>query len=557
MPAASKLAVSPRARADRLWALAAGAITTVAAAVISTVVFGRIPHVQDSIAQLFQARILAGGHLWAPAPPLPEFFAAAHTVIRDGRWFAQYPPGHSLLLVPGVWLGVPWLVNPLLGGLAVIGVYFLALELFDRATARASAALGALSPFLLLMSAEFMAHAGALAALTFFLLFYVRAIRRRALRDGLSAGAALGLAILIRPYSALGVALPVMVHAAWRLYRERGALLRPLAGVAGGAVAGVALLLLYNWGTTGSPLRFGYIDLYGPSHGLGFGKGSWGPPHTLERGLRGAWRSLAALNGRLFEWPVSSLWPAALGVLLPARCLPARCLPAPCLHGQRFPARRRVGLALIPLSLLGVHVFYWYQDLCFGPRYVYEALAPILILSAVGLVAESRWIAARWRSQRAERAAMRIVVLVLALCFAIGGAVRWPRLFEAPAGVASLPAESPVRQGSYFRYFGRDFWGVGPYLGELVSAKVREPAIVFVRFREPQGDLLPIRHLSFGSAFAHQSPYLDRARVIYAHDRGAENAALMARYPHRKPFLYRGSLQSGALEVLARPPSGG
>jgi hypothetical protein len=528
-------------RADRLWPLVAGAVTTVAAAIVSSAVFGRIPHVQDSIAQLFQARILAGGRLWAPAPPLPEFFAAAHTVLRYGRWFAQYPPGHSLLLVPGVWLGVPWLVNPLLGGLAIVGVYFLALELFDRAVARVSVALGVLSPFLLLMSSEFMAHAGSFAALTFFLLFYLRAIRRRRSRDAIAAGAALGLAILIRPYSAFGVALPVMAHAAWRLLRERGAAVRPLACIAGGALAGVALLLLYNWGTTGNPLRFGYTELYGPSHGLGFGKGTWGPPHTLERGLRGAWRSLVALNGRLFEWPVSSLWPAALGVLLPS---------------QRYPALRRVGLALIPLSLLGVHVFYWYHDLCFGPRYAYEALAPILILSAVGLIVGSRWAATRLLPHRGGRDATRIGLLVAVMCFAVGGAARWPRLFQAPAGVAALPPESPVRQGSYFRYFGREFWGVGPYLGELVARQVREPALVFVRFREPQGDLLPIRHLSFGSAFVRQSPYLDRARVIYAHDRGARNAELMARYPRRKAYLYRGSLQSGTLEELARPAPG-
>ena len=151
-------------RADRVWALAAGGVTTVVAAILSAVVFGRIPHVQDSIAQLFQARIFAGGRLWAPAPPLPDFFGAAHMILRDGRWFSQYPPGHALLLVPGVWLGVPWLVNPVLGGLAVSGIYFLARELFDRATARVSALLAVLSPFLLLMSAEFMSHAGALAA---------------------------------------------------------------------------------------------------------------------------------------------------------------------------------------------------------------------------------------------------------------------------------------------------------------------------------------------------------------------------------------------------------
>jgi 4-amino-4-deoxy-L-arabinose transferase-like glycosyltransferase len=526
-------------RTDRVWALAAGAVTTIAAAVLASVVFGRIPHVQDSIAQLFQARIFAGGRLWAPAPPLPAFFEAAHMIVKDGRWFSQYPPGHALLLVPGVWLGVPWLVNPVLGGLAVVGIYFLARELFDRATARVSAALAVLSPFLLLMSAEFMSHVGSLFALTFYLLFYFRTIRRRDTRDGVIAGAFLALALLIRPYSAFGVALPTWVHAAWRLRAERRALARPLAWTALGGAAGIVLLLLYNWGTTGSPLRFGYTELYGPSHGLGFGKGSWGPPHTLGRGLAATWQTLAALNARLFEWPLTSLWPAVLGLLIPT---------------QRYPAGRRVGLALIPVTLLGVYVFYWFSDLCFGPRFVYEALAPILILSAIGLIAGSRWIATQFLPHRGGRDAT-LVGLLVAVLFSAGGAVtRWPRLFEAPPGIAALPPESPVRQGSYFRHFGHEYWGVGPYLGELVEARIHEPAIVFVHFREPQADhVLPLRNLGFGSAFARQSPYFGRARIIYAHDLGARNAELMARFPQRKAYVYRGSLQSGTLEELPRP----
>jgi len=304
-------------------------------------------------------------------------------------------------------------------------------------------------------------------------------------------------------------------------------------------VTGVTLLLLYNWGTTGGLLRFGYTELYGPAHGLGFGQGSWGPPHTLSRGLAATGRTLGALNARLFEWPFSSLWPAVLGLLLPTR---------------RYPAGRRVGLALIPLSLLAVYVFYWFHDLCFGPRYVYEALGPILILSAIGLIIGSRWLATRLFPHRGGRDATRIGLLVVALCFATGAATHWPRLFQAPPGVSALPPESPVRQGSYFQYFGRDYWGVGPYLDELVAARVHAPAIVFVRFREPQADhVLPLRYLTFGSAFARQSPYLERAPVIYAHDLGPRNAELMARYPQRKAYLYRGSLQSGTLEELPRP----
>ena len=43
-----------------------GLAVTASAALLSTVVFGRIPHIQDAVAHLFQARIFATGRLWAP-----------------------------------------------------------------------------------------------------------------------------------------------------------------------------------------------------------------------------------------------------------------------------------------------------------------------------------------------------------------------------------------------------------------------------------------------------------------------------------------------------------
>ena len=65
---------------------------------IAYAVLNHIPHVQDSIAQLFHAKIFAMGKLTAPLPPHKEFFDFMF-MINDGRWYSQYPPGHSLLLM--------------------------------------------------------------------------------------------------------------------------------------------------------------------------------------------------------------------------------------------------------------------------------------------------------------------------------------------------------------------------------------------------------------------------------------------------------------------------
>src|SRR5262249_46464088 len=83
--------------------------------------------VHDEVAYLFQARTFAGGHLSMPAPPLPEFFEAAHLLVVP-RMMAKYFPGHALLLAPFV--RVPWLLPLLLLGASTALIY---------AAARASA----------------------------------------------------------------------------------------------------------------------------------------------------------------------------------------------------------------------------------------------------------------------------------------------------------------------------------------------------------------------------------------------------------------------------------
>src|SRR5690606_10490635 len=84
-----------------LWAL-------LMAAWVSTAVFDRLPHVEDEVAFLFQARTFAAGHVVAPAPPEPSSFSIPFVIVRDGMWFGKYPPGYPLVLALGVLIGQPW-----------------------------------------------------------------------------------------------------------------------------------------------------------------------------------------------------------------------------------------------------------------------------------------------------------------------------------------------------------------------------------------------------------------------------------------------------------------
>src|SRR6266516_4660910 len=69
--------------------------------------------VHDEASYLLQAQLFARGEWTAPAAPIPAFFEQFHIFV-DPVIASKYPPGHSLLLVPGIWFGLPGLLPLLL-----------------------------------------------------------------------------------------------------------------------------------------------------------------------------------------------------------------------------------------------------------------------------------------------------------------------------------------------------------------------------------------------------------------------------------------------------------
>lgn len=65
--------------------------------------------VHDEQAYVLQAQIFARLQWTGEPPPIPEFFEQTHVFVEP-RLAAKYPPGNSLMLVPGIWLGLPGLM---------------------------------------------------------------------------------------------------------------------------------------------------------------------------------------------------------------------------------------------------------------------------------------------------------------------------------------------------------------------------------------------------------------------------------------------------------------
>lgn len=380
------------------------------------VVFQHRPLLVDSVVQLFQAKIFAAGALTAPAPPDEAFVATQHMLVRHGRWFAQYPPGHAAVLAVGVLAGVPWLMPVLLSlGTALLLGRF-ATRAWDERTGRATLALAVFAPFFWVMGASFMNHVTCLFFAAAFLVAFQRWEADGGAPWALAAGLAIGTAGLARPLTALAVAA-VFAPAGLRHALARRDFVSVGAAGAGG-LAAVAVYLAFNAATTGHPLVPGYLELWGASHGLGFHVSPWGEAHTPWTGMRNELLDLSLLAEFFLEWPIPALLPAGLYLVL---------------TGGRDGWDRRMAAGL--LALPAVYLFYWHRDAYLGPRFLYTGLLFLLPLTARGLLAVAELPSGRLRLRET-------VVVTLALCFG------YTALYAAPRRVggyaSSLASMKPT-----------------------------------------------------------------------------------------------------------------
>ena len=124
-------------------------VTTAAAsaalfAVCAVGVYKNYPLSMDEYSAVFQSKVFASGHLAAQLPPalVPWLIAPGFNgyflliSAQTGRAIETYWPGFALVLAPFQLLGIPWLCNAALAGLAIFLIQRITLEVTgDRRTA--------------------------------------------------------------------------------------------------------------------------------------------------------------------------------------------------------------------------------------------------------------------------------------------------------------------------------------------------------------------------------------------------------------------------------------
>ena len=460
----------------------------VVTAAVAHFAFERLPHLEDEVAYLFQARTMALGRLTVPTPGAEQAFWTPFVLDYQGQRFGKYPPGWPGILAAGALVGLPWIVNPLLAALSLYLIYRLGQTLYGERVGLLAAALGLTSPLFLVLSGSFLSHLASLVWLLLFSLWFVWTAQGRSKWFALGAGLALGVAFLTRSLTAIAYATPFIVYSIVQIVLRRQShwpRYLPIA-VAGAAVA--ALLPVYQWAVTGDPWLNPYV-LWWPYDRIGFGPdiGAMAGGHSLYYARLNLKQDLSRAATDVLGWPGLSWIPLVLGLAL-------------------RPRRAKDWALLAPFACLVIaYLFYWIGSPArlWGPRYYFEGFGCLWLLGAVGLL--KVW---DWAAKQKERWLRPALVAGLVLMVAGG-----------------LIANLPYRMGE-----ANGFYGITRSQLEPIEEAGLHNALVIV-YAE--------RWLEYGAMLGEASPLLDDD-IVYARGNGDEiDAAVMAIYPGRAVYYLK------------------
>ncbi|MFC2160079.1 ArnT family glycosyltransferase [Acidobacteriota bacterium] len=484
---------------------------------ISYFIFNHTPHINDEVSYLFQAKIFKSGRLFAPSPAAKNFFNFPH-VINNGQWYSHYPPAYPIILLFGLLIGAPWIINPLLAALSIVFFYLLGKEVFSKQVGILAACLGAVSIWFLIMSSTMMSHTAGLFLITFFLLFFFRSLKKPSVLNGLLAGIGLGGAILIRPYNAFLIALPFLIF--WVVKTLRNFRLHWKNTLAFGLmlILSLSTLLVYNSLTNGDPLLMGYTVRYGADHGIGFGKAGYTESaHSPYLGVQYTIENMKAMNKDLFGWPFSSF---------------LALIPLFFISQKRRLIQQSLGLFFSSFAVLTFGLFiYWGSFILIGARMFFEFIPVFIILSALGIRELIPLLSQRLK-KRSPQWTKKVVTVVLCIFTAYAFAVRLPGWIW------------PEETNWYYDGFANNFAGVNPSIPEIVESAVKSPSLVILNFIYSPFDDFP--NYWWGSGFMKNDPDL-KERVIYAQSQRDKNIEIFQHYADRKLYLYTGTLEKGML----------
>ncbi len=357
---------------DRKWVIYGSLFAFLIPAALRTFLLHGTPLTDDESAYRFMAQVLASGRVYADSPPLKLFFDNRF-MINDGKMYSHFFVGWPALLVPGVWLGIPGFMNAIYSALTLPALFGVLRRLTSSAWARAGVLMYLSSPMLMVAAATETSHTSCVCALAWFTWLCLKSQDTDTPWWTHSLLATVFcVAFFIRPTSALGIGLPLLIWWLWGLRRGSG--LRGLLAFAVPAIALAALFLTVNKLQTGSYFEVAYQRAFTYAEENGFRFSLWPTDFSgdafTELQFGSLEHALAILGAALFRFNITFLgWPCSLLFAL---------------FAGRGTLRRVIELSFV--SFLALHFFTNNVGIdTFAPMHYFELAWPLLILNICGL----------------------------------------------------------------------------------------------------------------------------------------------------------------------------
>jgi hypothetical protein len=468
---------------------------------ISERVFDQMPHIEDEYAYVWQAQVASRGEIFRPIPACPRCFLVPFVVDFNGHRFGKYPLPWPVMLSFGIKLGARQMVNPLLAAACIWLMYSLTRKLRDTRTGFFAALLLASSPFFLILSSALLSHVFSLfLGLVFMLSWFDTFNNERKVPLWMplcTAGLSMGLLMLSRPLTALGLVIPFILHGTILLFRGPGRQRRSVLVIAGIVFLFIPLYFVWQYVLTGDPLRNPYTLVW-PYDTIGFGPG-------IGRQTGGYLPSMALKNIKtalyvgmfdLFGWLKYS-W-----ILLPVGLI----------AGMRD--RKAMFVSATALTIVAAYALYWVGSDLFGPRYYFEALHAVVLLTAMAV----NWMTGKLPSESGKRfwksfSTWRfILATVLTTLFV----------------VCALQFYLPQRLSRFSNLYGASAERIKPFINNDTPGIT--PALVIVHISQTWTDYSSLTELS--------NPYFDTPFVFSLSQGEKKNALAASMLPNRHIWHY-------------------
>lgn len=463
-----------------------------------------MPITDDEYSARFGGQVLAMGTMWAPMPPMQEFFPHLFILARDGAWSVLDFTGVQLAWALSEYTGSQGWIFHVAAMLPVPALMYTVSKCYGRAWGLWAGAIFLFSPMALTLSYTTHAHVLSRGFLAVAMAcFYLPWGSQRWVHRVLGA-LALALALICRPFEVTTLMAPLVLLVCLPAALHDRAASRSFVAIVAGAFLGLVIMGLHNHGLSGNVLissRFMENDF---PHPYGF---HFKPPFAFSRWWERFGANLSYNTMMLGIWflGIPGVLLAALGVTV-----------------DRKTIALSIGLLLtVGLALLhddhGIHVV--------GPIHYSECVIPLTLLSVAGLKRAQTWL--------------------------VEHRVDWRR------GLAAAILVLPVTFGTFSYWHGRflhdqALMHVGMY-GILAEAKKRPAVLLAPQYSQVWSSIT--RFSERGSwVFEWRRPhpgFLDEVLVV--HDQPGALEAVRNTFPERHVYRMRVGPQPPRVRVEPVP----